>query len=1283
MSREFPDLPYLERIREALWRQGRDGHAAVMVGAGLSSNARARGNKIGKKFPDWSDLSRIVVDHLYPEREGLYSAHRIQANLQVNATSGFLRLAQEYESAFGKDALEFLIASAVPDLDFEPDAIHYRLLALPWSDVFTTNWDTLLERATARVINRHYRTVRATAEIPGSTRPRIIKLHGSLGSGSPLVFTEEDFRKYPTLHAPFVNLAQQSMMENVFCLVGFSGDDPNFLHWSGWVRDHLGAYAPRIYLVGWLDLSPPKRRMLEQRGVTPIDIGQLPGAELWNTDVRHRYAMEWFLSALEEAEPYAVANWPTAPPRRAATTSTNLPQVPLDERRLPKPEEQAPEHPIKPDTIEKLTATWCHNRSLYPGWIIAPQVVRHRLWIYTEAWITPVLDSLAAMHISSRVVVLDELCWRLDLCLTPLPPKVSAAVAEAVSGGEPSRPPNDAPRPTSGPDDPLFHTRWLRLVAASLRAAREASDDVAFNCFAAKLDSHKTDESWITSTLEYQKCLRGLELLDHAAVEQSLESLCSDDVDTYWKVRKAGVLAELGRLDESFQLVQEALQEIRQEGAPGEAMIPALSREGWALMLAGGFTFFPHKRRSANFEHADDPEEPRGVEPEEVSSRRWEALRKYDCDARYEFFEALREVKDPPPPGSPAVSERLEFDIGHRTRTQQMQWPRRNLPLLPGRRARRLVEEAGLPPIVDVVSLSEQILLQASVWLERDAPQLALATILRTCRYEHDIFDNFFNRCRIATLSADEVLALISRLELALDFSVPKIFAAFIEDDSDRSIYWLGRVRVAVEALSRLVLRVDEEHAEEVLQRALKFYRLSVFQKNDWLTRPLQHLCYRTLDRLSKDRIQRHLLGFLQLSLPREGDMDVIRLDAWPDLFLHAAERFGEDRPELPPNPAWLQRANDLIELVSAGPLPYPRWLAIGRLEVLLRWEILTDHETRRLADATWQHRLPGGGFPEGRRFERLDYLFLNLPEPEPGIAADLFRQRYLQRTPKAPGLSAQYFWNLLGADEAGFEFGPLDAERLLVNVLTDWKAGLFRRAVEEPHQWRSQFDLEDYQSAVAEALGRLILPRLDRQSKLIGETEAMISDLRTLDYPVEATYPALTRLMPDLLPDLTDRLRQGIVSSKHDQANASVSAVLWWVHRGQVFGSGEPTPDLVREIAIAISMRRPSLKQALRSVDRIFASQKLTEPDRFAGLVAEGLSYLLSEASYQNAIDSGHESTLRPNEVSEVRMLCARAALALANSGYKFSSVDEWLRQAGVDPLPEVRHVIEEARRD
>ena len=191
----------------------------------------------------------------------------------------------------------------VRDEDFKPGDAHEKLLRLPWRDVFTTNWDTLLERGTFSGRDRAYNVVRDMDEIPLSNRPRIVKLHGSLPAQFPLIFTEEDYRTYPTRFAPFVNTVQQAMMETVFCLIGFSGNDPNFLHWSGWVRDNLGALAPKIYLAGWLDLPPHRRRMLEDRGVVPIDLARHPRAHKWPEHLRHKYATEWVLSTLERGQP--------------------------------------------------------------------------------------------------------------------------------------------------------------------------------------------------------------------------------------------------------------------------------------------------------------------------------------------------------------------------------------------------------------------------------------------------------------------------------------------------------------------------------------------------------------------------------------------------------------------------------------------------------------------------------------------------------------------------------------------------------------------------------------------------------------------------------------------------------------------------------------------------------------------------------------------------------------------------------------------------------------------
>lgn len=243
--------PHIEKIREHLWSGKVLGRASVMVGAGFSRNAEKLSQR-GPEMLSWADLATKIYDELYPDE-----ASNVKKQTAIAGT-GALRLVQEYKVTYGQNALDALIRASLPDEAYKPDLLHRYLLELPWSDVFTTNYDTLLEKASTLVFDRKYDVVLTSKDIASATRPRIVKLHGSFPSYRPYILTEEDFRTYPERFAPFVNAVQQSMMENIFCLIGFSGDDPNFQYWSGWVRDNLGEVTPKIYLTGLLDLSKLK-----------------------------------------------------------------------------------------------------------------------------------------------------------------------------------------------------------------------------------------------------------------------------------------------------------------------------------------------------------------------------------------------------------------------------------------------------------------------------------------------------------------------------------------------------------------------------------------------------------------------------------------------------------------------------------------------------------------------------------------------------------------------------------------------------------------------------------------------------------------------------------------------------------------------------------------------------------------------------------------------------------------------------------------------------------------
>jgi hypothetical protein len=193
----FPDIANVFCIREALWRHKALGNASIMVGAGFSRNADPLSTS-ARIMPNWSQMAQALCHPLYP----LDDAGRQAALRDANGTSGFLRLAQEYQAAFGASSLNNRIRSLVPDTDYRPGELHKRLLSLPWADVFSTNWDTLLERACTDVFERSYDIVRTLGEIPFATRPRIVKLHGSFPAHERLFLPRKNTAPIPLHFRP-------------------------------------------------------------------------------------------------------------------------------------------------------------------------------------------------------------------------------------------------------------------------------------------------------------------------------------------------------------------------------------------------------------------------------------------------------------------------------------------------------------------------------------------------------------------------------------------------------------------------------------------------------------------------------------------------------------------------------------------------------------------------------------------------------------------------------------------------------------------------------------------------------------------------------------------------------------------------------------------------------------------------------------------------------------------------------------------------------------------------
>lgn len=542
----LPDYPLLKKLAEALWRnetsyQG----AAIMVGSGFSRSAASSGD-INSKLPLWNDLLKILSEDLGSDPWG-----------------DPLRIAEEYSSYFGKQALRDLIEQTVNDPAWIPSDLYGSLLKLPWTEVLTTNWDTLLERAASDIYKPIYSIVNKPEDLSSSRSPRIVKLHGTVQISHNLIFTQEDYRQYPKTHAAFVNLARQIFIENEFCLLGFSGDDPNFLQWVGWVRDHLASHARRIYLVGALDLSPAKRKYLESINVAPIDLSSLV-KHLDNHDQRHREATKMFLNALQILKPKDSWDW----------EPTSITRKTIPENEIGKVHK---EHSYAAALLETQLDQLVKDRESYPVWLVCPSNIR---WSLQNQITDPFPNSknLAEMKPDLRSRMLYEIVWRNTITFSVDAIHLAEELLEICD-----------PSQLSG----LTSKQQIEIALWLFRSTRWFDDNDYKNInsrVAHILDTVKLTSSEVKNEINYHKAILARESFDYSGLEELVEDI--EAIDPSWNMKKASLLAELGRFDEGELLLKDAFKNLKLQSRNDPTSVYVLSRLAWVSFLLQGADFF-------------------------------------------------------------------------------------------------------------------------------------------------------------------------------------------------------------------------------------------------------------------------------------------------------------------------------------------------------------------------------------------------------------------------------------------------------------------------------------------------------------------------------------------------------------------------------------------------------------------------------------------------------------------------------------------------------------------
>lgn len=1184
MLNDLHDFPSIKKMADALWRQDTKRHgAAIMIGAGFSrcSSKHADG---AKKLPLWKDFAKRLASELDEKDKDL-------------VFSDPLRLAEEYRAYFGQAALNDLIKSEIHDEAWQPGPLHSDLLRLPWSEVMTTNWDTLLERAALDIHAPIYGIVSKQSDLSCVRSPRIVKLHGSIDVTEQFIVAQEDYRKYPQKFAAFVNFARQVFIENELCLLGFSGDDPNFLQWAGWVRDHLTNHARRIYLVGALNLSAANRKFLESINIAPID--------LWNAvkdiddhDLRHQQAIELFLKALLDQEPKPHHRWePTSLASQQMTSEDHLRQL--------------KDHAYAASLLERQIETLCRDRESYPGWLVCPSELRWRI----QSQIShpyPNASNIACLGPNSRAKLLYEIAWQHFITFDPV---ASWLAIELASIADPTIP------------CAITRRQQLEVALLLLKTARRNDSLSEFANWATLLEKHALYLPDCSAEIAYQQALMARDHFDYLGVESVIEKVIGED--PIWKLKQASLFVELGQFDKGRRLVSEAYKDLLDHSRRTPNSIRLHSRLAWAHWL---FRLVDFPRNYGVVEELPSTYKALRCDPWDQITH----IRKKASKQQEEYFKSLENIEP-------------LFEQGHyRDHSNETRFVREGHPffLLDG-----LTDTVGLPLRWEHVGLlsdaAEQLVVSEGLGVELHSCTLAI----RAANSDSDpAIKQIFSRIALANTPQDVVDILTSRLVPAIAYWRKQ---ALIGTEQQKH-HAIDAIRVLVEVLARLAIRLSPEESRKVFHLAMEIGRDSAV-RHFWLFEVIDHLAQYSLKSIPDAQHPNLLFDALSFPLPCEiGINESHEAERWPNPVIAApCKREGDLRLDA--------RILELIEFVVPGSPSCASVLL--RLLPLVGNGTLTKKELDRLAIRLWGEKPDYKTLPNTKL---LPHALLTLPAVDRNEANALM-SRLLFDAEDALFLTSTHLSGLIGA--ASCKLNPLLPNSEQAAKCFD-RLVLWRPSMEDgdPLGMKSR-ERKALIEDIGEALSSSIAPSLrpdDITAQRFEEVLSFYKDVGAL--PVIIAFPFFTGLNSDIASIVETVIRKGIQGRSANEVGWSAHALYKWKELAAAQKVPPPPDNLLSKMIYLIeSGRTVGLQSLLWYAGEMLKKKWLSLADVDA--LADCVPDLFDAADYSGIRPSSREAVT----ASLIRETCVKLAGDLMKVASR-EKLKAMIEAAKDDALPEVR---------
>lgn len=210
-----------------------DGAAAVFVGAGVS---------VGAGYPSWKELLEDIGEELGVKSNDVHDLAAL-AQWSIRKTASKTRVLTVIREKIGAD-------KKVP---FPLEV----LARLPIRNLWTTNYDRLIERAFADV-GRPIDVVSSDKDLAIRGRAgaaRLYKMHGTIDRLNELVISTDDYELYRKTRGSFRPLLQAHLTSYSMLFVGLSFTDPNLRHVLSLIRESFEGAPPEHFAI----VRPPHR----------------------------------------------------------------------------------------------------------------------------------------------------------------------------------------------------------------------------------------------------------------------------------------------------------------------------------------------------------------------------------------------------------------------------------------------------------------------------------------------------------------------------------------------------------------------------------------------------------------------------------------------------------------------------------------------------------------------------------------------------------------------------------------------------------------------------------------------------------------------------------------------------------------------------------------------------------------------------------------------------------------------------------------------------------------